>query len=233
MNTIVGTKNEITRNKWLETILLKMKNGDKILDAGAGELKNKKFCQHLNYTSQDKAEYDGVGDSSGLQTNKWDTSLIDIVSDIIDIPVGESSFDIVLCSEVLEHLPEPVLALKELTRVLKPGGSLILTAPFCSLTHFAPFHFSSGFNKYFYMHHLEELGYKIEEITPNGNFFEYMAQELRRLPSIAEKYSQLDQPNEFRKGINDFLSFLEKFTNSDTGSSDMLCFGYHIFAKKL
>jgi 2-polyprenyl-3-methyl-5-hydroxy-6-metoxy-1,4-benzoquinol methylase len=46
-----------------------------------------------------------------------------------------------MCVEVFEHLPEPIKAVEEFARLFKPGGYLILTAPFCSLTHFAPLSF--------------------------------------------------------------------------------------------
>lgn len=118
----VGRDNERNRNDWLRVVLSQLPDGSKILDAGAGELKNKQFCTHLHYISQDFCEYNGKGDEQALQTGEWDTSKIDIVSDITNIPVSDCEFDYVLCTEVLEHLPEPSLALQELTRVLKGGG---------------------------------------------------------------------------------------------------------------
>lgn len=41
----------------------------------------------------------------------------------------DSGFDIVLCSDVIEHLPDPEQCLREIKRVLKPGGTMILTTP--------------------------------------------------------------------------------------------------------
>ena len=139
----VGMKNEQTREMWIEKTLKEIAKGQRILDAGAGQLKHKAFCSHLNYVSQDFAQYDGTGDGKGLQTDSWDTSKIDIVSDIIDIPEPNEAFDVIMCTEVFEHLVNPVLAIKEFARLLKPKGKMILTAPFCSLTHFAPYHFAS------------------------------------------------------------------------------------------
>ena len=153
------------RESWLRKTLLSISEGSRILDAGAGELKYKEFCKHLRYTSQDFAKYDGMGNSEGLQTGDWDQSKLDIVSDISAIPVPNNSFDAVMCVEVFEHLPEPVLAIKEFMRILKPGGKLILTAPFCSLTHFSPYHYYSGFNIYFFEYHLEKEGFELIEIS--------------------------------------------------------------------
>jgi ubiquinone/menaquinone biosynthesis C-methylase UbiE len=86
----------------------------------------------------------------GLQTKGWDKTRIDLVSDITEIPASDASVDAVLCSVLLEHVPEPTHALGEFMRLLKPGGILILTAPFASNVHMAPHHFCSGFSKYWY-----------------------------------------------------------------------------------
>jgi len=184
----IGTTNQKTRENWLEKALKNISPGLKILDAGAGELQYKKFCEHLDYFSQDFGQYDGKGNTEGLQTKKWDNSKLDIISDITKIPVKDASFDAIMCVEVLEHIIEPIKTIEEFARLLKSDGKLIITAPFCSLTHFAPYHFYTGFNKYFYKEILEMNGFKILEITPNGNYYEYMAQEIRRLPSMIKNY---------------------------------------------
>jgi SAM-dependent methyltransferase len=51
------------------------------------------------------------------------------VSDINDMPFRDGSYDSVICSEVLEHVPSPEESVKELIRVLKPGGVLALSVP--------------------------------------------------------------------------------------------------------
>ena len=71
---------------------------------------------------------DGAPDE-GLQSDGWYTTRIDLFSDITAIPAPDASFDAILCSEVLEHVPEPTHALNEYARLLKPGGGIILTAP--------------------------------------------------------------------------------------------------------
>ncbi|HNX34428.1 MAG TPA: methyltransferase domain-containing protein [Kiritimatiellia bacterium] len=52
--------------------------------------------------------------------------------DVTDIPYAAASFDWVLCNHVLEHVPDDAKALRELFRVLKPGGIAILQTPFAS-----------------------------------------------------------------------------------------------------
>jgi len=229
---MVGTNNEAVRREWLKNTLESIPSGLRILDAGAGELANKKYCTHLDYTSQDFCQYEGDGNSKGLQEGSWNTNEIDIVGDITDIPEADQFFDVILCSEVLEHLPNPVKALEEFHRLLKQGGKLILTAPFCSLTHFAPYHYSSGYNKYFYEFHLENLGFKLYEVSSNGNFFEFVAQEVHRIPLMADKYSSKNISRLERYAINKVLKMLERFSNNNTTSDEVLCFGYHVVAVK-
>ncbi len=228
----VGLHNQEKRERWLENILMQFPAGIRILDAGAGELQYKQFCSHLEYVSQDFGKYDGKGNQTGLQMGAWNNTQLDIVSDITVIPEPDQSFDAIMCIEVFEHIPDPVGALKEFARLLKKGGALILTAPFASLTHFAPYHFVSGFNAYFYQAHLAEHGFEIELLEANGNFFEYLAQEVRRIPKIAQQYAGGEVSRQEEKAINSILLMLQRFSAQDTASDELLCFGYHVKAVK-
>jgi SAM-dependent methyltransferase len=193
---VFGLKNESTRLTWLTRVLKDVPAGSRILDAGAGECRYKQLCVHLKYVTQDFAKYDGKGDGRGLQKKNWDQSQIDIISEITAIPEPDGSFDAVLCSEVLEHLPEPVLALAEFSRLLKKGGYLILTAPFASLTH-------------------------------------YLAQEAMRLPDVSLRYCGRRVGYFGRILIKIFLMMLRKLSSAESiPSSELLCFGWHILAKK-
>ena len=231
-----GRKNKSTRDAWLERALAQIPEGSKILDAGAGELRYKKYCTHLEYVSQDFGQYDGKGDSMGLQTSGWDNTKLDIVSDITNIPVPDASFDVVMCIEVLEHIPEPILAIKEFSRILRGGGTMILTAPVCSLTHFAPYFFYNGYSRYFYERILRESGFKIEELTYNGNWYEYIAQELHRLPYMLGRYSGFKGGRLFSLSVRLVLVPLfilfAKASARDAGSKELLSFGIHVKAMK-
>ncbi len=230
--TPVGTHNEQFRIDWIARALKQLPAGQRLLDAGAGEQQYRKFCAHLQYVSQDFAQYDPAATPAGLQYGDWDYGKLDIVSDITAIPEPKESFDVILCAEVFEHIPDPLKAIAEFARLLKPGGTLILTAPFCSMTHFAPYHFASGFNRYFYEHHLPAAGFDILELTPNGNYFQYVAQELRRRPDMASRYGGMT----FRRWhfwLNQkMLNILERLNAADRGSSELLCYGFHVVARK-
>jgi SAM-dependent methyltransferase len=185
----VGTGNESNRACWLRETLREIPAGAQLLDAGAGTQRNRKYCSHLRYLALDFGRYDGRGDGRGLQVDGFNYGQLDVVGDVVALPVVAGSFDAVLCTEVLEHLPTPELAIKEFSRVVRNGGHLVLTAPFFSLTHYAPFHFATGFDRYFYEHVLPRHQFEIVDLRPNGSFFDVLAQELIRLDGVARQYT--------------------------------------------
>ena len=230
--TEIGAEEYLVRHAWLEARLRELPAGLRLLDAGAGEQFAKQFCGHLRYVAQDFAQYDGQGDTRGIHPGKWDQTNLDIVSDICAIPVADGAFDAVLCAEVLEHLPDPGKALRELARVLRPGGRLIVTAPFCSLTHFSPHHYATGFNRYFYEKLLGELGFTIERLDHYGDFFQFLAQELRRVREVARQYAGQELSVWQRFLIHRVLLILESLHATDRDSHELLTLGYLVSAVK-
>lgn len=230
MFSLIGKNTDEVRVQWVKKNLLRISAGNKILDAGAGELRFKPDCEHLDYTSQDFGQYEGTGDQ-GLQTGNWDNSRLDIISDITEIPVSDNFFDALLCTEVFEHIPDAVSALQEFKRILKPGGVLLITAPFASLTHFAPYHFC-GYNRYWYEYHLPKIGFDIEVIESNGSWFYFIAQELRRSRFIGAKYSSRLLGLLTRISVIPIIFLLSLLSRFDRGSQEALCFGYMVRAVK-
>ncbi|WP_282080942.1 class I SAM-dependent methyltransferase [Aquimarina algiphila] len=68
--------------------------------------------QHLEYTTTD-----------------LNSPLADVKADICNLPFKDNEYDIIFCNHVLEHIPDDTKAMKELFRVLKPGGMAILQIP--------------------------------------------------------------------------------------------------------
>jgi 2-polyprenyl-3-methyl-5-hydroxy-6-metoxy-1,4-benzoquinol methylase len=52
-----------------------------------------------------------------------------IIGSVLDLPFSDKTFDVVLCSEVIEHTPDPLTAIRELCRVVRAGGTLLITTP--------------------------------------------------------------------------------------------------------
>lgn len=225
-------KNASMRNEWIIQKIKEIPAGSRILDAGAGNMPYKKYCQHLSYVSQDFGEYDDSACDVGLQNSEWHSKRVNIISDIVDIPVKDNSFDIILCSEVLEHIKNPNKVLEEFARIIKKDGILLLTAPFCSITHMAPYYYTNGFSEYWYKDNLQEQGFKILEAKPYGNWFEYVAQELIRFPYVAQRYGKI--VNDYGANlITQTVKYLLEQSKEDRGSNELLCFGYMVKAVKM
>jgi SAM-dependent methyltransferase len=90
------------------------------------------------------------------------------------LPFGDNSFDSILCTEVLEHVSEPDEALKELARVVKPGGAVYATAPMLWCLHYEPYDFYryTGFGL---KHLFEKHGFRVDKVEPIGGFFTFFS----------------------------------------------------------
>jgi len=152
------------RHTFVREFSQQLRDGSDVLDVGAGSCKYRPLFARCNYKAQDFAQYPHADHRYGA---------LDYISDITAIPTPEASFDAIVCTEVLEHVPRPDLALQEFARVLRGGGQLLLTAPMRSGIHMAPFHFYGGFTRYWYEHFLPLHGFQIRQISENGKFFRY------------------------------------------------------------
>ncbi|MCW5649317.1 MAG: class I SAM-dependent methyltransferase [Ramlibacter sp.] len=162
--------NQLNLDRWVASVAKTVPAGAAVLDIGAGGAPYRGLFAHCNYLTQDFCQ---LNDDQLVQ-GKY--APIDYVSDITAIPVEGGSVDVVLSTEVIEHVPEPILALAEMSRVLKPGGMLCLSAPLGSGLHQEPFHFYGGYTPHFYRRFLGALGFDRVEVISKGGSFGHFAQ---------------------------------------------------------
>jgi 2-polyprenyl-3-methyl-5-hydroxy-6-metoxy-1,4-benzoquinol methylase len=105
--------------------------GRRLLDAGCG---TGLFSQMAAERGAEVTSLDVGPNLLSEVAAKCDTNRI--VGDTLDLPFEDESFDLVISTEVIEHTTDPHLALRELSRVLAPGGTLVVTTP-NRIWHFA------------------------------------------------------------------------------------------------
>jgi SAM-dependent methyltransferase len=94
----------------------------------------------------------------------------DIYGDLAQLPFCDNCLDGVLCTQVLEHVQDPMKAILEIKRVLKPDGILLLSVPFFYPLHDEP-HDYFRFSKNGLRTMLSRAELEVLEITPQGGFF--------------------------------------------------------------
>ncbi len=217
------------RDGWVAEKAHAIQSGARVLDAGAGECRYRKLFEHCHYTTQDFGLYQGT--SSGPLKETWAYGGIDHVCDIAAIPVPDASFEVVLCTEVLEHVPDPINVLRELSRVLAPSGSLLLTAPLSCGLHQEPYHFYGGYTPHFYRKYLAEFGLNVVEIRPMGGLLKHVAQEVHRAGRLLKEKSPSGLPIHVRYLL---LNWLPRFLSraEDRVFVEEFTIGYMVEARK-
>lgn len=189
--------NPQTRDAWIREFAGKIPPGSTVLDVSAGARPYKELWSHCDYRSHEfpgNAQLvDGFRGESKAKTASELKAMHNYVGDITNTTAPSDYFDVVMLTEVLEHVPEPLSAIKELARVAKPGGHIIVSAPFTSGSHQLPFHFSSGYSREFYHHAAGLFALNVTEIISQGDYFKLMAQELGRVLTCGGLVSNASQ----------------------------------------
>ena len=136
----------------------------RLVDVGSGEMPYRALFPNVH-------EYIGVDQISSYHPEARPA----LWADGGRLPLESGSCDAALATQVLEHVPEPAQLLREIARVLRPGGVLILTAPHIWELHEEP-HDYFRFTRYGLAHLLTGAGFRIAEITAQGGFFVTAAQ---------------------------------------------------------
>ena len=175
--------NPVLRDRWVAQQAHRLPQGAVVLDVGAGSAPYRELFAHCDYRTQDFHQL------SDRQLRYGGYDRIDYVSDAAAIPVADATFDAVLCTEMLEHVPDPLSVLRELARILRAGGRLMLTAPLGSGIHQEPYHFYGGFTPYWYRRFLPEAGFADIQILANGGSPRFFSQEALRFLRLSAPWS--------------------------------------------
>lgn len=132
--------------------------GNQLLDVGCGTKPYQNLFQFEKYIGIDF-------DKGGANQNPH----ADFLYDGKKFPFDENEMDCVLATEVFEHVFEPERFLSEVSRVLKPGGKLLITVPFAWPEHEQPFDYSR-YTSFGLKYILEKNGFQIILQRKTGNF---------------------------------------------------------------
>lgn len=174
--------NMINRDRWVAEQAATLPTGARVLDMGAGSCPYRPLFAHCRYETQDFA---GLDDA---QLRHGGYGRIDYRCDIAKVPVADGEFDAILCTEVLEHVREPIKVVQEMARILKSGGRLMLTAPLGSGIHQEPYHYYGGYTPYWYHDFLGAAGFSQIQIEANAGSFKFYSQESIRFVQTARPF---------------------------------------------
>jgi SAM-dependent methyltransferase len=108
--------------------------------------------------------------SANLVTSKCP----DVQCDAARLPFRAGAFDAVICSELLEHVRDPEVVLRECFRVLRAAGRLLVCAPFLYRMHGDPHDFGR-YTEHYWRTVLDEVGFAMVSIERQGLFFAVLA----------------------------------------------------------
>jgi SAM-dependent methyltransferase len=163
--------------------------------------------------------------------NERDIGIIDFYSDSLFLAVKDSCVDTVLCTQVLEHVKEPSQLFSEVSRILKTGGILFLTAPQEWGLHKEPFDFYR-FTRYGLAHLAELSGLRVVVLDPLTGFWALIGQMVsthfwRKLPSRKPLFYLKFGLSPIFAAIQLFFLILDKIDYDPTSTH-----GYILVARK-
>jgi len=175
-----GNSSRVHLHRFLTRAGQAVEPGQLVLDAGAGRAPYRELFAHARYETADF-----------MAVKRKTYTEQDYVCDLAAIPVEDARFDHVVCTQVLEHLPEPRTVLAELNRVLKPGGTLWLTAPLFYAEHEKPYDFYR-YTQFGLRHLLEGTGFAVGEVEWMEGYLGTLSYQMRvmsrALPSTPGDY---------------------------------------------
>lgn len=103
-----------------------------------------------------------------------------VQTDAAFLPFSDGRFDAVICSELLEHVPDAVAVAAEIHRVLKPDGRVLICVPFMNKIHGDP-HDYARYTDFYWREKLTAIGFRDIEIERQGSFWCVLVDMMRDL----------------------------------------------------
>ncbi len=164
----------------------------------------------------------------GIDISPSRKSTVEVIARATRLPFKDETFETVLSTQVLEHIPEPEKMIREVYRVLKKGGIFILTLPQYWRLHEIP-HDYFRFTRYGIEYLLKKVSFKILKIEPMGGAWSLIGQSI--LSHLASPYGSYGFFRPFRNLIKIFLNTV--FSYLDRRFPDREdTMGYMLLARK-
>lgn len=205
----------------LEVAISKYAKGH-VLDIGCG---NKPY----------ESLFKGIEKYTGCDIIQSSDRKVDIICPATEINCRDEQFETVFSSQVLEHVQDHQKMLHEAYRVLKKGGTIILSAPMCWEHHEVPYDYFR-FTRYGMQYIFEKAGFTVLEIKSNGGKWAFIGQMTQNIiisstskrSGIFRNFFRLFHIAFLKLIINVFYNFLEKVDKDE----DFITINFVVVAKK-
>jgi SAM-dependent methyltransferase len=195
--------------------------GARVLDLGAGEAPYRELFAHVDYLTSD-----------------WENSVhpgaraVDVVGSADALPLPDRCFDAIVNTQMLEHVAEPAAVLREIHRLLIPGGRFFLTVPLVWELHEEPYDFYR-YTPHGLSHLLTQAGFVDVAIEPRNDCFTTIAQLMRNVgAAVGSRPDGLDpQRAQAVQTLRQLADIVASFAHLD--ARRILPLGYSVTASRV
>lgn len=192
--------------KFVDEKMIEIAKQRNVLDVGGGE----RFTKWLS-------EYQELFKDCDYKTMDYDNSTgADVVGNIHNIPLEDESVDAIICSSVLEHVENPILAVKEMHRILKKEGGLFVYIPSIYPYHARKGHYPDYWRFFDDTVRLLFKDFSTVDSVKKGGYFKAM-------------FFFLPLQHRMRFIIDPVANFLDKLLKTEEKSTTS---GYYVYAVK-
>lgn len=204
----------------LTKCLLKAGTVSTVMDLGCGPGDSVDFFRSIN----ESIEWVGIDLEQSPEVNKRKRDDVEFVSfNGTDIPFDDNHFDLIYCHQVFEHVRYPATLLKEIERVLKPGGHFV-----GSTSQLEPYHSYSvwNFTPYGFQLLAEEAGLRLIEVRPSIDALTLIMRRGLRRHKIFSQWWEKESPLNKLIGL---IGKLSKQSHQEINATKLLFCGQFCF----